>query len=113
MPVAAVRNAGRPTVSSGSQIAALGSRNGLKITVLRFVAPIVMTVERPTSLPVPDVVAIAINGGKFAVIFAHPSTRSSYSASGSVCVALSRIALAASSADPPPSPITPSHPEAW
>jgi len=45
---------GRPTVSSGSRMAALAIRNGEKITVL--VPSITSTVLRPTSLPVPAVV---------------------------------------------------------
>ena len=66
MPVPAVMCGGRPTVSSGSPIARLGIRCGLKITVLRLVFVIVMTADRDTSLPVPDVVAMAIYGGTFA-----------------------------------------------
>ncbi len=60
-----------------------GIKCGLKTTVLRFVFRIVMTVERATSLPVPAVVAIAIYGGRFALIRVEPSSRSSYSARGS------------------------------
>ena len=54
MPVPAVRCGGRSRVSSGSAMASMGIRCGLKTTVLRLVAVMVMTVERETSLPVPD-----------------------------------------------------------
>jgi hypothetical protein len=63
IPVAAVSRGGRSTVSSGSQIATRGMRNGLKMTVLRPVSGSVATPERPTSDPVPAVVGIATSGG--------------------------------------------------
>ena len=52
-PVAAVRNAGRLTVSSGSRIALLGINQGLKMIIFRPSLCDVMTEDRPTSLPVP------------------------------------------------------------
>ena len=60
MPVPAVRCGGRARVNSGSAMASTGIRWGLKTTVLRLVAATVITVERDTSLPVPEVVAMAI-----------------------------------------------------
>ena len=41
-------------------MASVGIRCGLKTTVLRLVAAMVITVERDTSLPVPEVVAMAM-----------------------------------------------------
>ena len=61
MPVAAVSQAGRPRVSSGSQIARLGIRCGLMKPSLRPSASVI-SAARPTSLPVPAVVGIAITG---------------------------------------------------
>ena len=61
MPVAAVSRGGRPRVSSGSQIAALGIRCGLMKPSLRPSARVI-SAARPTSLPVPAVVGIATTG---------------------------------------------------
>lgn len=54
----------RPTVSSGSRMTSLASSSGWKRTALRCVAPSVMTELRPTSLPVPAVVGMAMNGAR-------------------------------------------------
>src|SRR5205814_3611641 len=67
-----------------------------------------ITALRPTSLPVPEVVATAIIGGRFGPILLEPSRRSSYSSSGRRWVVFRRMAFAASSALPPPTPTTPS-----
>ena len=61
MPAPAVRTGGRPKVNSGSQIAAVGLRYSLaRISFLPSF--IIMTAPRDTSLPVPEVVGIAIIG---------------------------------------------------
>src|SRR5882672_3525034 len=109
MPVPDEMWGGKFIVNSGSPSARLGIKYGLKITVFRFVFSMVMTAERDTSLPVPDVVATAMYGGKLDEIRFPPSSKSSYSASGASCVIFRRMALAASSGDPPPSPTIPSH----
>ena len=62
MPVAAVSNAGSPTVSSGSSRASSGIIAGAPSTTLRPSFGTVITALRPTSLPVPAVVGIAQNG---------------------------------------------------
>lgn len=61
MPVAAVSCAGRPRVSAGSQMAALGTTWGEMTPTLRPSSRIRMA-PRPTSLPVPAVVGTAITG---------------------------------------------------
>ncbi|MCY1235230.1 hypothetical protein D9M72_478380 [compost metagenome] len=71
MPVAAVSPAGRPSVSSGSQMADLGSRcnewkPSLRPSSRMMIAP------RATSLPVPAVVGTAISGAACSVILALP-----------------------------------------
>ena len=71
MPVAAVNAGGRPSVSSASQMADLGSRchewkPSLRPSSRMMIAP------RATSLPVPAVVGIAINGAASSVIFVLP-----------------------------------------
>ena len=61
IPAPAVRIGGKPKVSSGSQIAASGIRFSLaKISFLP--SSMIMTDPTDTSLPVPDVVGIAIMG---------------------------------------------------
>src|SRR5579883_2346435 len=55
-----------------------------------------MTALRATSLPVPEVVAIATMGGRLAVIRSLPFAWSSYCARGSGCVTPRRMTLAAS-----------------
>ena len=71
MPVAAVSQAGMPSVSSGSQMAALGIRCGLMKPSLRPSSSVI-SAARPTSLPVPAVVGIATTGAVAAVIFGTP-----------------------------------------
>ncbi len=71
MPVAAVSPGGRPSVSSGSRIAAFGSRcqewkPSLRPSSTMTIAP------RATSLPVPAVVGTAISGTQADVIFGLP-----------------------------------------
>ena len=75
MPVAAVRAAGRPSVSSGSQIATLGIIFGLAKVSLR---PSFMTITKPidTSLPVPDVVGMATTGATRSILRAPPMSGS-------------------------------------
>ena len=107
MPVAAVSQGGRPSVSSGSQMARFGIRFGLMMPSLRP-SERFMTEPRPTSLPVPDVVGIATSGATFGVIRATPPSTIAYCDSGSGWVASSPTALARSIADPPPSAISPS-----
>ena len=71
MPVAAVRPGGRPSVSSGSQIAERGSRCHEWKPSLRWSS--VMTIApRATSLPVPEVVGTAISGAAASVILPLP-----------------------------------------
>ena len=76
-PVAAVTRGGIDVVSSGSRIATLASRYGLKMTVFRWLASSVTTPERPTSLPVPAVVGIATSGGTFGPMKRSPPVASS------------------------------------
>ena len=109
MPVPAVMAGGMPTVSSGSQMVIAGIIFGWKITFLVCVASSVMTPARPTSEPVPAVVGTATIGrmplGSARV---HQSPMSSKSHIGRVCPAMKAMTLPASSAEPPPSAITPS-----
>ena len=58
-------------------MAALGSRNGLKMTVLRPVSSSVATPERLTSEPVPAVVGIAMSGGRSSRTYWSPPLASS------------------------------------
>ena len=70
IPAPAVRTGGNPNVSSGSQIAAFGIKCGLaKINFL----PSFIMIKDPTdtSLPVPEVVGIAIMG-IVSFIFPYP-----------------------------------------
>ena len=61
IPAPAVRIGGKPIVNSGSQIAALGLKWGLaRISFLPSF--IMMSAPSDTSLPVPEVVGIAIIG---------------------------------------------------
>ena len=71
MPVAAVRNGGRPSVSSGSQMAALGTRCQLWKPSLRPSSTMTIA-PRATSLPVPAVVGIAISGATPSLMRALP-----------------------------------------
>ena len=75
------------------------------------VSSLVITAARPTSEPVPAVVGTATTGGRPAVWARRQlSPRSSKSQIGRSWAAMKAIALAASSALPPPSAITPSWP---
>ena len=71
MPVPAVSTFGNPSVRFGSQITAVGIMCGLMIASF---LPLFMetSAARPTSLPVPAVVGMAINGGLFPVILGNP-----------------------------------------
>ena len=71
MPVAAVNIGGRPSVSSGSQMATLGTRCQLWKPSLRPSSTITIA-PRATSLPVPAVVGTAISGATCSVIFGLP-----------------------------------------
>ena len=64
MPVAAVMWGGRPTVNSGSDITMAGTMVGWKMIFLTLISSLVMTLERPTSEPVPDVVGTATTGAR-------------------------------------------------
>ena len=70
-PVAAVREGGRPSVRSGSQIATEGIRCGLIRPSFRPSA-MTTTEPRPTSEPVPAVVGMATSGGMSAVMRSTP-----------------------------------------
>src|SRR6266403_2720265 len=75
MPVAIVRNGGRPTPSSGSKIANFGIIAGWKIIFLPWVASLVMPPARPTSDPVPAVVGTAMIGAiAFGLARVHQSS---------------------------------------
>ena len=100
-----------PKVSSGSQIAALGMRNGLTIPNFRPSAKVI-SAARPTSDPVPAVVGIAITGATAAVIKDSPPSIKAKRESGPSWVAKSATAFAKSMGEPPPSATTPSHPAA-
>ena len=107
IPVAAVSIGGRPTVRSGSQIATFGSSHGDRKPSLR---PSFSTITepRPTSLPVPAVVGIAISGATADVMRGPPPSTAAYCTSGPACVASSATALPRSSDDPPPIAMIPS-----
>ena len=111
MPTAAVMRAGSPVVSSGSATTATGIIIGWKMIFLVWSRVSVITDARPTSEPVPEVVGTATTGaippGSARV---HQSSRSSKSQIGRICPDISATAFAASSALPPPNPITPSWP---
>ena len=106
MPVAAVVRGGIVSVNFGSKMATFGIRRGAKMTVFFLVAWMVTTPLRPTSLPVPAVVGMAIIGGTSFTILASPPIASSYCARGIGCVTARRTSLATSSGLPPPTPIT-------
>ena len=106
MPVAAVNSGGRPSVSSGSQMARAGIRWPLISASLRPSRRVIRA-PRPTSLPVPAVVGTAINGTTGPMRPAPPSI-SAYSASCPAWVARRATALARSMAEPPPSATSPS-----
>ena len=71
MPVAAVSHDGRPSVSSGSQTARLGIRCGEMKPSFRPSFSVIRE-ARPTSLPVPAVVGMAMTGATADVILGMP-----------------------------------------
>ena len=71
--------------------------------VFRFVSSIVTMALRPTSLPVPAVVGMAIMLGIGPLILAPPPLASPYWASGSGWLVARRTSLATSIGAPPPS----------
>jgi hypothetical protein len=109
MPVAAVMAGGSPAVSSGSSTAIRGRSVGWKMIVFLPVRSIVITAERPTSLPVPAVVGTAYRGGTGCTMCASPPLASSKRSSGPSCVARTAMALATSMGLPPPSATIPSN----
>ena len=111
MPLAAVIDAGRPSVSSGSQSAIFGRRNGCAIPVLTLSLGRSRTATAVTSEPVPDVVGTATTGiSGPGGTRAPPSGALIQSRSVPPCVAISAATFAESSAEPPPTPSTPSAP---
>ena len=105
MPVAAVTAGGRPSVSSGSANTALARICAEKITRLTWVSASLMTLLRPTSLPVPEVVGRATKYGS-APIGRTCGWSQTYSITSPGCVAIRPTTLATSSAAPPPRPTT-------
>ena len=113
MPEAAVIGAGRPSVSSGSQSATFGRRNGWAMPVLTLSDGRSSTATAVTSEPVPDVVGTATTGIRGpGGTRAPPSGALIQSRNVPPCVAMSAATLAESRAEPPPTPSTPSAPEA-
>ena len=111
MPVAAVMCAGRPRVSSGSEITMPGSILGWKTIFLVWSDSSRITLARPTSEPVPAVVGTATIGAMPAgSARSQLSPRSSKSHNGRLWPAMSATALAASRPLPPPQAMTPSWP---
>ena len=111
MPVAAVRPAGNPTVSSGSRMTMAGNMRGWKMIFLTFSASCRMTDARPTSEPVPAVVGTATIGAiasELARVQLSPASSKSHK--GKLWPAISATALPASNPLPPPRAITPSWP---
>ncbi|MNX36296.1 hypothetical protein D3C86_665780 [compost metagenome] len=106
MPVAAVRPAGKPSVSSGSQMATLGMTWGDKMPTLRPSSRM-MIAPRPTSLPVPAVVGMATMGSVAAVMFCTPPSIKANWRSGPSWRADTATALARSMEEPPPTAMTP------
>ena len=64
MPVAAVTCGGKPIVNSGSANTTLAKINGEKITRFTCDCSSLITLLRPTSLPVPEVVGNATKCGR-------------------------------------------------
>src|SRR5512134_1768552 len=106
MPVAAVTGAGSASVSSGSANTALASSFGLNTERLTCVSSSPTTAERPTSLPVPEVVGSATKCGSSCTIGRTRGWSHTYSITSPSCTAISATTLATSSAAPPPKPIT-------
>ena len=110
MPVAAVTAGGRPSVSSGSANTTFARMCGEKITRLTCVSSSLITLLRPTSLPVPEVVGKATKYGSAAAIGRTCGWSQTYSITSPGCVAIRPTTLATSSAAPPPIPTTQSAP---
>ena len=93
MPVAAVRSGGRPSVSSGSQIASFGTRCG---EINADLAAVVENDDRARGLPrcrCRRSVGIAMTGGDAEVMRAAPPFDRGEGLSGPSCVAAHRDAL--------------------
>ncbi len=73
MPVAAVTLAGMPFVRRGSTTAMSGTSAWLEIIIFLLIAGSVITALAVTSLPVPEVVAIATRGCLWLPISSIPS----------------------------------------
>ncbi len=109
IPVAAVSSGGIKEVSSGSHILARGIRWSLIIA--NFLSSLVVTnAARPTSLPLPAVVGMAISGGMMPVIFDPPPELTAYVSIGGLWFTSTATHFARSIGEPPPSAIIPSHP---
>src|SRR5689334_22375151 len=81
IPVAAVSIAGINMVKCESQMLARGSRYSLMIPIF-FPLFSVMRAARPTSLPLPAVVGMAISGGMLLVMIADPPEVNAYDSRG-------------------------------
>ena len=110
MPVAAVIAGGRSNVSSGSANTHFARSCGEKMIFLTCVASSETTAERPTSDPVPAVVGSAMKYGSGRPIGRTSGWSHAYSRMSPGWLAISAMALATSSAAPPPRPITASAP---
>ena len=108
MPVAAVKNGGKPSVKHGSQIATAGIRYGERKPSFRS-SFMVIKEARPTSLPVPAVVGTAISGSTSALILATPPSIAAYWRNGAGWLKSKATALAKSMLEPPPTATMPSH----
>ena len=73
IPVAAVTEAGTDKVSSGSQMATFAAVKGLFTVILYLFFVSVITEEKVSSLPVPDVVGTVIIRGSGSVAAVFPS----------------------------------------
>mmetsp|Transcript_2591 Transcript_2591/g.7797 ORF Transcript_2591/g.7797 Transcript_2591/m.7797 type:complete len:225 (-) Transcript_2591:224-898(-) len=110
MPAAAVTDLGVLTCSDGSTTANVGIISSERMETFRSSWTDFTTAFLVTSDPVPAVVGIAITGsGRFSS--GRPLPMTSQNSSGSPpFVATAAIAFAASTAEPPPIPITTSQP---
>src|SRR5512143_672299 len=110
MPVAAVTDAGRSSVSSGSANTHFARSFGEKTIFFTCVVSSDTTLERPTSEPVPAVVGSATKYGRSRSMGRTCGWSHAYSRMSPGWVARSATALATSRAAPPPRPITASAP---
>src|ERR1039458_2914997 len=101
---------GSAAAGSGSRMARLGISHGLKMMIFRPSLCEVIPEDRPTSLPVPEVVGIAMMGSYGPFIRSVPPACHSSSVSAPSCRAMTTTALETSIALPPPSPMAPSQP---